>query len=341
MPSSAKVVQLNQIHDQLITSSLPLHKLFPFYVESGNIDYARIAFDRARVLFKFDRNAMLLAYSKNVLPERALLLFREMLAVGDRDAGPDKCSFTFFIAACSRLDRSCNCHSMVVQKGFERDTFVKNSLVSMCISFGAMVDARKLFVEMTEPGDVVTAMEGSAFMDEHDRGASIAWSESEAVARFLNMLDNGIKPDRITLNGVLNACSHSGLLSSMYASCNCWDGLARVGGSVCKQRIQLVLGWSSIEVKGVIHEFVAGNRTHLRAADIYQKLDEIFNRLQTMGYSPCTLQISLDLSEEDKEQAMYWHSEKLAVAFGLLSTEDGFPLELLRIFEFVKIVTLL
>ncbi|KAF3791678.1 Pentatricopeptide repeat-containing protein [Nymphaea thermarum] len=62
---------------------------------------------------------------------------------------------TFLIAACSRLDRSCSCHSMVVKKGFERDTFVKNSLVSMHVSVGAMEYARKLFDGMTEPGDVV------------------------------------------------------------------------------------------------------------------------------------------------------------------------------------------
>ncbi|KAF3773331.1 Pentatricopeptide repeat-containing protein [Nymphaea thermarum] len=547
---SAKVVQLKQIHAQIITSGLPLHKLFPFCVESGNIHYARIAFDRSRVLCKFDRNAMLQAYSKSAVPERALLLFREMLAVGDHDSGPDKYSFTFLIAACSRLDRSCNCHSMVVKKGFERDTFVKNSLVSMYVSFGAMEDARKLFDGMTEPRDVVlrTTMVGgymkfgmvglalelfdempdsndvtwgvviagcvkngrykdalsifydmlqgtnvkpneaslvcalsacahlgaldqgkwihvyvdkrgvicssnlaTALIDMYMKCGSItharrvfnsvssrkdllSWTSMitglalhglgrEAVDLFLHMLDIGMKPDHITLIGVLNACSHSGLvdqgrqffhgmhqlwgivptlehygcivdllgragfideavkiakcmpvepdiviwrallsacrihgnlalaeeimhhvdrcdpldhggskilLSSMYASSNCWDGVARVRRTMCKQRIQLVPGWSSIEVKGVIHEFVAGDRTHSRSADIYQKLDEIFNRLQAVGYSPSTLRISFELSEEDKEQAMYWHSEKLAVAFGLLSTEDGFPIRVVK-----------
>ncbi|CAN6476167.1 unnamed protein product [Victoria cruziana] len=71
-----------------------------------------------------------------------------MLVVGGHD-GPDKYSFSFFIAVCSCLDQSDNFHSMVVKKRLEHDAIVKNSLVSMHIAFGVMDDAKELFDEMT------------------------------------------------------------------------------------------------------------------------------------------------------------------------------------------------
>lgn len=43
-----------------------------------------------------------------------------------------------------------------------------------------------------------------------------------------------------------------------------------------------------------------------------------------------TGQVSFDLSEEEKELAVACHSEKLAIAFGLMSTEPRAPIRMVK-----------
>ncbi|XXG71943.1 hypothetical protein AAC387_Pa07g1155 [Persea americana] len=82
-------------------------------------------------------------------------------------------------------------------------------------------------------------------------------------------------------------------------------------------------GRSSMEVEGVVHEFYVGDKLHPRMEEIYRMLDEISSRLKLAGYVPNTTPVLFDIEEEEKEHAISVHSEKLAIAFGLISTGAG------------------
>lgn len=86
-----------------------------------------------------------------------------------------------------------------------------------------------------------------------------------------------------------------------------------------------VPGLSMIELKGIVHRFMAGDRSHPESDNIYQKLSEISEWLKiSVGYLPDTKQVLFDIEEEEKEHALSVHSEKLAIAFGLIHTSpDG------------------
>ena len=43
-------------------------------------------------------------------------------------------------------------------------------------------------------------------------------------------------------------------------------------------------GCSSIEVDGIVHEFLVGDNSHPSSKKIYAKSDEIAARLETIGY---------------------------------------------------------
>ncbi|KAF2301371.1 hypothetical protein GH714_023370 [Hevea brasiliensis] len=83
-------------------------------------------------------------------------------------------------------------------------------------------------------------------------------------------------------------------------------------------------------MNGVVHEFVAGDQSHPQIKDIYLKLDEMTSDLKFSGYSPDTSEVFLDIGEEDKESALYQHSEKLAIAFGLISSENGSTIRIVK-----------
>ncbi|KAA8536544.1 hypothetical protein F0562_029022 [Nyssa sinensis] len=56
---------------------------------------------------------------------------------------------------------------------------------------------------------------------------------------------------------------------------------------------------------------------------IYMLLEGLPEKIKAAGYVPDTSFVLHDVSEEEKENNLATHSEKLAIAFGLLSTSPG------------------
>ncbi|CAN1284953.1 Pentatricopeptide repeat-containing protein At5g15340, mitochondrial [Linum perenne] len=78
-------------------------------------------------------------------------------------------------------------------------------------------------------------------------------------------------------------------------------------------------GISSIHVGGHVHQFTAGDRSHPQTPQIYHTLDDMVIMLRLAGYVPHTSDGNNNI--EEKEQALLFHSEKLALCFGLISTD--------------------
>ncbi|XP_031487851.1 pentatricopeptide repeat-containing protein At5g48910-like [Nymphaea colorata] len=90
------------------------------------------------------------------------------------------------------------------------------------------------------------------------------------------------------------------------------------------------LGCSLIEMTGVVHEFVGGDGSHPRSKAIYSKLDEMASELKLAGYVPNTSEVLLDLGEEEKEDALHRHSEKLALDFSLIILGPGTTIRIVK-----------
>ncbi|KAJ6359996.1 hypothetical protein OIU77_004075 [Salix suchowensis] len=59
-------------------------------------------------------------------------------------------------------------------------------------------------------------------------------------------------------------------------------------------------------------------------------LAEMIKKLKEAGYLPDTSVILHNIDEEEKETALNYHSEKLAMAFGLISTAPGTPIRVVK-----------
>ncbi|TKY53486.1 Pentatricopeptide repeat-containing protein [Spatholobus suberectus] len=133
----------------------------------------------------------------------------------------------------------------------------------------------------------------------------------------------------------LEPCNHGAfvLLLNIYAKAGNWEKVSnlRMRDSWYKEE-----PWcSSIDVNGNIHEFLVGDNSHPFSQKIYSKLDEISEKLKSVGYKPDMSNL-LQLGEEDNlmEESLNVHSEKLAIAFGLISTASSQPI---RIVENIRI----
>lgn len=82
-------------------------------------------------------------------------------------------------------------------------------------------------------------------------------------------------------------------------------------------------GCSWIEIDSEVHEFLTADQSHSKANEIYKKLHQIVSELKVVGYVPNVESVLVDLEDEEKKDAVLLHSEKLAVAFGLLNLGRG------------------
>ncbi|XP_010260127.2 PREDICTED: pentatricopeptide repeat-containing protein At3g62890-like [Nelumbo nucifera] len=171
----------------------------------------------------------------------------------------------------------------------------------------------------------------------------------------LNLINQmSIEPNAVILGSLLSACRNcnnlclgekvlkklveleplnSGyyvLLSNIYASARQWKDVNRVREWMKCRGIEKIPGCSSIEIDNTVHEFIVGDKTHSQTQDIYAKLDEIYQKLESAGYVPDASVVLFDLDEEEKAQNLLVHSERLAIAFGLLKLSTNKPIRVVK-----------
>jgi hypothetical protein len=64
--------------------------------------------------------------------------------------------------------------------------------------------------------------------------------------------------------------------------------------------------------------------------EAYEKVRELHGEIRAAGYVPDTRFVLHDIDEAAKVRALMYHSERLAIAFGLVSTPPGTPLRVMK-----------
>lgn len=280
--------------------------LLSMYCKCGELEDARKLFDEMPHRDVVTWNAMISGYAQHGLGEKAIQLFNEMRKGGRK---PNWITFVAVLLACN--------HAGLVELGLhyfkcmENDYKVEAKLdhyacmVDLLGRAGLLVEAVDLIQKM--PFQPHAAIFGTLL------GACRIHKNLE-LAEFAakKLLD-------------LDPWSSGGYvqLANVYAAMNKWDDVARVRHSMRENKVVKTPGYSWIEVKSEIHEFRSGDRIHPQLDSINDKLSELEQRMKAAGYVPnldCTLH---DLEEERKEMILSRHSERLAIAFGLISTTPG------------------
>ncbi|KAL3617961.1 hypothetical protein CASFOL_038282 [Castilleja foliolosa] len=106
------------------------------------------------------------------------------------------------------------------------------------------------------------------------------------------------------------------LLLNIYSSAGKSEKVIEVRKMMKEKGIQTKPTCSSIVLKGRVHEFFADDILHPRTKEIYEMLEEINQQLRIAGY-----EVRAEKSETYNE--LSYHSEKLAIAFGVLNTPPG------------------
>lgn len=128
------------------------------------------------------------------------------------------------------------------------------------------------------------------------------------------------------------------LLSRVYASARQWNDVAMVRNLMSERGVTKDPGCSLTEINGVSHEFFAGDTCHPQSKQIYKFLSLMEEKLIEAGYEADVSQAPLVDDElnggSEREDTLKLHSERLAIAFGLLNREPGAPI---RIFKNLRV----
>uniref|UniRef100_A0A6P3ZZ04 pentatricopeptide repeat-containing protein At4g32450, mitochondrial n=1 Tax=Ziziphus jujuba TaxID=326968 RepID=A0A6P3ZZ04_ZIZJJ len=85
-----------------------------------------------------------------------------------------------------------------------------------------------------------------------------------------------------------------------------------------------------LEVRSRVHEYRAGDTSHPENDKIYAQLRGLREQMKEAGYIPETRFVLHDIDQEGKEDALLAHSERLAVAYGLLNSSARSPIRVIK-----------
>ena len=120
------------------------------------------------------------------------------------------------------------------------------------------------------------------------------------------------------------------LLSNLYAASGRWGDVGKMRLRMRDRGVKKVPGYSWVEVQNKIHTFTVGDSIHPERDRIYAFLEELGLKMKKEGYVSSTKLVLHDVEEEEKENMLKYHSEKLAVAFGLLTIAPGRPVRVIK-----------
>ncbi|XP_059639833.1 pentatricopeptide repeat-containing protein DOT4, chloroplastic-like [Cornus florida] len=178
--------------------------LVDMYAKCGDIEAARLVFDKMAVRDLVSWTSMLSGYAHNGYSTETLEFFDLMHGSGVK---PNRVSILGVLLACRNLGalrKGQWLHNYVIKTGFESDILVATSNMDIYGNCGNLGLARTSFDE-TQGKDVVCWSEMIASYGIHGHGR-------QAIDLFNQMVKDGVRPKHITFNCILSACSHSRLL---------------------------------------------------------------------------------------------------------------------------------
>ncbi|KAE8697176.1 dehydration-responsive element-binding protein 2F-like [Hibiscus syriacus] len=115
------------------------------------------------------------------------------------------------------------------------------------------------------------------------------------------------------------------LLSNFYASVSQWEKMSHARKKTKEMGMKAVPGCTSIEIGGLVHEFVSGDWHHPEAKEIRHVLRVISEQVSDSGHDPLISDVLHNVADEEKGSYLCEHSERLSIAYGLLKTKAPAP----------------
>ncbi|CAI9101892.1 OLC1v1000046C1 [Oldenlandia corymbosa var. corymbosa] len=285
------------------------NSLVNMYAKCGSLEDADRAFSRLSQKVVVSWSAMIGGLAQHGHGKKALTLFDEMLREG---VPPNHVTLVSVLYACN--------HAGLVTEAKRYFEMIKDSFGFQPTQehYSCMIDVLGRAGRLDEAKDLVSSMP-------FEPNAAV-WGALLGAARIHKNVELGQHAAEMLLTYHPEKSGTHVLLSNVYASVGSWENVAKMRRLMKETKVKKEPGMSWVEVKGEIHTFTVGDREHSRTKEIYYKLEELSGLMAKAGYVPVIETDLHDVGQKEKELLLAYHSEKLAVAFGLLVTPEGAPI---------------
>ncbi|PHU12513.1 Pentatricopeptide repeat-containing protein [Capsicum chinense] len=236
----------------------------------------------------------------------------------------------------------------IEQEGLAPNHVTLLSLLYACSHSGMKDEGLKFFNLMVEKYNIEPQLAHyTCVVDLLGRAGRL--QEAEALIRSMP-----VKPDGVIWKTLLSACKiHKNadmarniaeevlridpqdsasyvLLANVQASARRWKNVSEVRKSMKDRGVKKEPGISWLELKNQVHHFIMGDKSHPQSNEVDVYLKELIAELKLEGYVPDTGSVLHDMELEEQEYNLVHHSEKLAIAFALMNTPEGFPIRIMK-----------
>ncbi|EAY76294.1 hypothetical protein OsI_04228 [Oryza sativa Indica Group] len=288
--------------------NLPLcNALINFHARCGSLAQAQELFDEMPERSVVSWTALIIGYGMHGQGDIAVDLFETMVSEA---TAPDSVAMVGLLSACS--------HAGMYDEGrkyfstMERDYCLRPKLEH----YTCMVDLLGRAGRLDEARELIASMPMAA------DGA--VWGALLGACKIHKNVEMGEEAfERVVSLEPANV-GYYVLMANIYADAGQLDGVAKVRAAMRRRGLRKEPGCSYVEHKGKVHLFMADDHSHPQARRIYELVVELERMVKEKTGG--------DVVEERAEKAVAeaaavplvgFHSEKLAVAFGLLNTEAG------------------
>ncbi|PKU73024.1 Pentatricopeptide repeat-containing protein [Dendrobium catenatum] len=287
--------------------------LVDMYAKCGCLDLARYVFDELPKRDVFAWNAMICGVATHGQGKEALELFQRSI---DEGFNPTAVTFVGILNACSRAglvnEGRHFFNSMVRDYGIEPEMEHYGCMVDLFGRAGLVPEALQLIEGMSIKPDCVL------------------WATLLGACKTHGFIELGIIIGKKLIKLEPGHDGHYVLLAALYAKARKWEDVIEVRKLMSSHCTSKVAGWSLIEGNGRLHKFIAGDLDHKESSKIYKMLEIIGKKLVEAGYLSDVSSVLHDIEDEEKIHVINVHSERLAIAYGLMIIDQDRPIRIVK-----------
>lgn len=292
--------------------------LVDMYAKCGCVSYSDKVFKRIPNPSVVPYTSMIVGAAKYGLGTLSLQLFQEMI---DRRIKPNDITFVGVLHACS--------HSGLIDKGLELFS-------SMDRKYGVMPDAKHYTCIADMLGRVGRVQEAhelaKSVQVERDDGYALLWGTLLSASRLHGRVDIALEASKRLIESNQQVAGAYVTMSNTYALAGDWESVHNLRSEMKRSGVFKEPGSSWIEIKDSTFLFHAGDISKCsQGREMLNLLRELEGKMKSRGYVGVTTGlVFVDVEEEAKEEIVSLHSEKLALAFGLINTSKGVTIRIMK-----------
>uniref|UniRef100_A0A0A9GFH3 DYW domain-containing protein n=1 Tax=Arundo donax TaxID=35708 RepID=A0A0A9GFH3_ARUDO len=310
------VEHAKQAHAGLIQRGLLLDvvgntALVDLYCKWGRMEDARNVFERMPTRNLISWNALIAGYGYHGMGDKAIEIFERLIAEG---VVPNHVTFLAVLNACrfsGLVDKGKRIFQLMTQNPRTKPRAMHYACVIELFGREGLLDEAYSMIRRAPFAPTANMWGALLTASRIHKNMHLARLAAEQLL--------AIEPEKIN-NYVI--------LLNLYMNSGRRDDACRVLDTLKRKGLYVSDACSWVTVKRKDHRFFFKDNFHPQSSEICRRLDTLMKEIKEIGYDAEENELLPDIHSDDQKILRVYHSERLAIVFGLISTCPHTPLRI-------------